>query len=234
MRRKAYLSGLRDGLPIAAGYFAVAFTLGIYAKNCGLTAFEATLSSVLTNASAGQYAVFTLIRQRAAVTELILMTVIINARYLLMSCALSQRLSPDTPLWARLLLGHVVTDEIFAISVQGTGTLDPAYSWGAFSAASPCWALGTALGVMVGSVLPAPLVNALSVGLYGMFIAIVVPPAGKSRVLAAVVGASAALSFAFSRLLPALSEGMRTVLLTLLIAGIAAILHPVKEENAHE
>lgn len=232
-RLKNYLSGLRDGVPIALGYFAVAFTLGIHAREAGMTAFQATLSSLLTNASAGEYAGFSLIRQAAGALEIIAMMVIINARYLLMSCSLSQKLSPDTPMWQRMLLGQCVTDEIFGISAAVPGWLDPFYSFGAFSVASPGWAAGTALGVILGNALPARAVSALSVGLYGMFIAIVVPPCRTSRVLAGVVALSMALSFLLSvwPLFAFLSEGMRTIVLTIVIAGGAALLFPVGDEK---
>ena len=232
-RLKHFLSGMKDGIPIALGYFAVAFTLGIHARNAGLSAFQATLSSLLTNASAGEYAGFSLIRQAASALEVIIMMVIINARYLLMSCSLSQKLSPDAQLWQRMLLGHCVTDEIFGISIAAKGYLNPFYSYGAFSVASPGWAAGTALGVILGNALPARAVSALSVGLYGMFIAIIIPPTRHSRVLTGVVVLSMALSFLLS-VWPAfafLSEGMRTIVLTVLIAGGAALLFPIPDEK---
>lgn len=232
-RKRVFLRGMRDGIPISLGYFAVAFTLGIHARNAGLNVFEATLSSLLTNASAGEYAAFSLIRQAAGVMEVIIMTVVINARYLLMSCALSQKLSPDTPLIARMMLGQCVTDEIFGISAAYPEQLDPVYSYGAFSVASPGWALGTALGVLMGNILPSNAVSALSVGLYGMFIAVIIPPTKKDRVLTGVVAGSMALSCVMSvwPLFDFISEGMRTILLTVLIAGAAAVLFPVREEK---
>ena len=232
-RRQVFLRGMKDGVPIALGYFAVAFTLGIHARNAALSVFEATLSSLLTNASAGEYAAFSLIRQAAGVMEVIIMTVVINARYLLMSCALSQKLTPDVPLWQRMLLGQCVTDEIFGISAAYPGNLDPVYSYGAFSVASPGWALGTALGVMLGNVLPGNAVSALSVGLYGMFIAVIIPPTRTNKVLTGVVILSMALSclMAAAPLFDFISEGMRTILLTMLIAGGAAALFPVKDEQ---
>lgn len=232
-RKRVFLRGMRDGIPISLGYFAVAFTLGIHARNAGLNVFEATLSSLLTNASAGEYAAFSLIRQAAGVMEVIIMTVVINARYLLMSCALSQKLSPDTPLIERMMLGQCVTDEIFGISAAYPEQLDPVYSYGAFSVASPGWALGTALGVLMGNILPSNAVSALSVGLYGMFIAVIIPPTKKDRVLTGVVAGSMALSCVMSvwPLFDFISEGMRTIFLTVLIAGAAAVLFPVREEK---
>lgn len=232
-RRNVFLHGMKDGVPIALGYFAVAFTLGIHARNAGLNVFEATLSSLLTNASAGEYAAFSLIRLAAGVMEVIVMMIVINARYLLMSCALSQKLSPDAPLWQRMLLGHCVTDEIFGISAAYPGKLDPFYAYGAFSVASPGWALGTAMGVLLGNILPGNAVSALSVGLYGMFIAVIIPPTKQNKVLLFVVIISMALSFVMrvAPLFDFISEGMRTIILTVLIAGAAAALFPVPEEK---
>ena len=228
-----YLKGLKDGIPIALGYFAVAFTLGIAAKNAGLTAFQAFITSALTNASAGGYAGFTLIGAGAAYIELAVTELIVNARYLLMSCALSQKIAPETPLIHRMLMAFDVTDEIFGISVSVTGTLNPFYNYGAMSVAIPGWAFVTLFGVIMGNILPARIVSALSVGLYGMFLAIIIPPARKSRLIATLVLISMAASLAFSKIKPfsLLSDGMRIIILTVIISLTAAILFPVKDES---
>lgn len=227
--------GLRDGIPIALGYLAVSFTLGIAARNAGFTPFQAMLASLTQNASAGEFAGFTLIAAGATYFEVAVMILIANARYLLMSCALSQKLSPETSMLHRLLISTDVTDEIFGISVAVPGKLNPFYTYGAIAVAAPGWAIGTYLGVLMGNMLPLRVVRALSVGLYGMFLAIIVPPAKKNRVIGGVVLLSMAASFAFSKLpvVSSLSAGTRTILLTLLLAGGAAILFPVKEENDH-
>ncbi len=231
----AFFAGVRAGVPIGLGYFAVSFSLGIAARSAGLTAFQALLASALELASAGEYAAFTLIAAGASLWEMALMTLITNARYLLMSCALSQRLSPDTPLSHRLLTGWFITDELFAVSSAQPGRLDPRYLWGAAAVAAPCWSVGTALGVLAGNLLPLRAVSALSVALYGMFLAVIVPAGRKSRVLAALVLVCFAASWAAAvlPLLSALSAGSRTILLTLVIAGGAALLFPVKEEADH-
>ena len=225
--RTWFQKGLKDGIPIALGYFAVSFTLGITAKNAGLTALQAMLASFTLNASAGEFAGFTLI---AAIMEFVA-----NARYLLMSCALSQKLSPDTPLWQRLLIGYDVTDEIFGISISVPGRLNPYYTFGAIAIAVPGWSVGTYLGVLMGNILPANVVSALSVGLYGMFIAIIIPPARKSKIVAGVVAVSMAASFAFANLpvISGISSGIRTIILTVAISALAAILFPIKEDDDH-
>lgn len=228
-----YLRGLRDGLPIMLGYAAVGFTLGIAARNAGLSAFQAGLASLLNNASAGEKAGFTVIQHNEGYIAMAIMMLIINARYLLMSCALSQKISPETGLIPRLIIGFEVTDEIFGVQMNVPGMINPWYTYGVITMALPGWSLGTYFGVVMGNVLPANVVSALSVGLYGMFIAIVVPPCRTSRVLAGVVALSMALSFLLSvwPLFAFLSEGMRTIVLTIVIAGGAALLFPVGDEK---
>ncbi|MDO5300804.1 MAG: AzlC family ABC transporter permease [Clostridia bacterium] len=228
-----FLRGLRDGVPIMLGYLAVSFTLGIAARNAGLTAFQAALTSLLNNASAGEYAGFTVIREDAGYVEMAIMIFVANARYLLMSCALSQKLSPKTGLVPRMIVGFDIVDEVFGVSMAVPGYLNPWYTYGMMSLAIPGWTLGTGLGVVMGNALPAGVTSALSVGLFGMFVAIIIPPARKSRVIAGIVVISMAASYALFKLPPfsSWSSGMRVILLTVVISGAAATLFPVKEED---
>lgn len=230
-RRRIFLAGVRDGTPIAVGYFAVSFTLGIAARNAGLTVWQGVLASLLNNASAGEYAGFLLISSQASYLETALVMFVTNIRYLLMSCALSQKFSSDTSLIHRLLVGFDVTDELFGISIAKPGYLDPLYSYGAMLVSIPCWATGTGLGVLAGNLLPLRAVSALSVALYGMFIAVIIPPARKNHVIFGIVLVSFAASFLCDCIpfLTALSDGMRVIILTVLISCIAAILFPADE-----
>jgi len=233
---KWYKKGLKDGIPIALGYFAVSFALGIAAKKAGLSAFEAMLAAGLTNASAGAYAGFTLIAEQGGYLAMALSQLIVNARYLLMSCALSQKLNPKTSLFHRAAVAFDVTDEIFGISVSVNGELNPFYNYGAMTLAIPGWALGTFFGVLMGSVLPVRVVSALGVGLYGMFMAIIIPPARKNKIIAGLVAVSFLLSFAFAKL-PVISRvpsGMQVIILTVVISLSAAIFFPIKEEKEEE
>ncbi len=240
--KTCFQHGMRDGCPIALGYFAVSFTLGIAAKNAGLSAIQAFAASVLNNASAGEYAGFSLIAAGSTYLETAIMTLIVNARYLLMSCSLSQKLKPDTPLRHRMIMAYDVTDEIFGICVAQPGYLNPWYAYGAIAVAIPGWALGTYLGVIMGNALPTRVVSALSVGLYGMFLAIIIPPARKNRVIAGLVAAGFAASFLVNRLplFFGLSAGVKTIALTASLALLAAVLFPIdteeknKEDNRNE
>ena len=115
--KKIFCEGMRDGVPIALGYFAVSFSLGIAARRAGFTPFQGFLVSLLNNASAGEYAAFAIIMANATYLEVAVITLIANARYLLMSCALAQRFAPGTPFWHRLVIGYDVTDELFGITI---------------------------------------------------------------------------------------------------------------------
>lgn len=231
--KKTFLRGMKDGIPIGLGYLAVSFSLGIAVRNAGMTAFQGFLMSWLGMASAGEYAAVTVIAADGTYLEMAIVTIIANVRYLLMSFALSQRMSPETGLGHRLLIGYSVTDELFGIAVNEPKPLDPIYSYGSYLVAIPCWAVGTALGVVAGNILPLRVVSALSVALFGMFIAIIIPPARKNRVVLLFVLLSFAASFAAARLpwSAALSSGTRTIILTLVLSCAAAAFFPVKEEK---
>ena len=232
-----FYEGLRDGVPIALGYFAVAFSLGITARKAGLNALQGFISSVLNHASAGEYAEFTVIQAGAPYVEMALIILVPNARYLLMSCALSQRFDPKTGLLHRILVGFGITDEIFGASIARKGAVDPWYHYGAMLVAIPAWSLGTAIGIVAGNILPVSVVSALSVALYGMFLAIIIPPAKENKVVAGLIMISFICSFLASHIsvLASISGSMRTIILTVVISAAGALLFPVKtEEVTHE
>lgn len=226
-----FLQGLKDGVPIGMGYFAVAFTMGITAKNIGMTPVQAALMSAVMLASAGQFGAMTVMAAGAGYLEMVITTVIVNLRYLLMSCSLSQKVDSKTNMGHRLLMSYCITDEIFGAASAVKGKMNPVYQYGMAAVAAPGWTLGTFLGAIFGAVLPLRIANAMNVALYGMFLAVIIPPAKKSKVIAAVVVVSMAASYLFSVLpiLSGISSGFRIMILTIIIAGIAAVLHPVEE-----
>lgn len=231
--KDAFVNGIRDGFPIALGYFAVAFSLGIVAKKAGLSPFQGFLSSLLNHASAGEYAEFTVIMADAPYLEMAFVILVANVRYLLMSCALSQKFGTETSVAHRILVGFGITDEIFGISVGKPGALNPWYNYGAMAIALPSWALGTVMGIVAGNVLPVSVVSALSVALYGMFVAIIIPASKKDRIIRGVILISFLASFLVSKisLFDHVSDSMKISLLTVLIAGLAAVLFPLGEER---
>lgn len=231
-----FVRGLRDGIPICMGYFAVSFALGITARGIGMNALQAGLMSLGMVASAGEFAAIGLIQSGAGVIEMISTCIVVNLRYFLMSCSLSQKLSPKLPFYHRFLLPYCVTDEIFGLSCAVPGYLDPLYTYGMTIVSVAGWTTGTVLGVLLGNIMPAWAVNSLNVSLYGMFLAIIIPPARKDRFIAGIVLVSMTASGLFS-ILPVLSRisgGFRVIILTLLIAGTAAFIHPVDEAEEKE
>lgn len=234
MNKDKFLEGLRDGLPIGLGYLTVSFGIGISCHNAGLNALQGFFLSLLNNASAGEYGGITVIAEDAGMITMILMTCIINARYLLMSCVLSQHLPFDTPLGWRLLIGFDVTDELFGIAIAQDGKLNTWYYLGAMCAALPMWSIGTVIGILVGDVLPVWAMHGCSVMLFGMFIAIIIPEGKKNKIVLISIFVSFLCSYLAANISPIshLSEGMRVLILTVVISSILAIRFPIKEDNA--
>lgn len=231
--RSIYLKGIKDGMPIFMGYLAVSFTFGIQARMQGLTVFQSGLLSWTNVTSAGQFAGLTSMATQAALLEVIFTQFMINSRYMLMSSALSQKISPATPFYKRALMAAGVTDEVFGLSIAYPGELKPIYTYGLMTSAIPGWVLGTVLGVISGNFLPTRALSALSIALYGMLIAVIVPPSKKQNLLKGIIGISMISSFLFS-VLPVLKEisaGLRLILLTLVITSAAAYFFPIKEDS---
>lgn len=229
----AFIHGMYAGIPIGLGYFAVSFAFGIQARAAGLSAFQAFCLSGSNLTSAGQFAGLAVIESAGALATLALTQVIINLRYCLMSCALSQKLSSETPFFHRFLMACGVTDEIFGVSVSVKGWLSPYYHYGQTVVAWPGWAVGTLCGALAGNILPDSVTAALGMALYGMFVAIVVPAAAQDRKILWVSVSAALLSlfFTYCPVICAISGGTRIILVTLLVAGAAAWMFPMKEDS---
>ena len=228
------LLGLRDALPIAAGYFAVSFSIGIIASKAGLSVFQGFLSSLLVRASAGEYGSYALMAAGAGLLDVAALCIVANLRYLLMGTALLQKLPAGTPMWKRLVAALCITDEVFALSISyDKGPLPVSYTVGAITVSGLMWACGSACGIYAGNILPTIVVESLGVALYGMFIAIMVAPAKKDRAVLFAVLAAFALSSIIKYIpgLGGISEGLRVVLLSTAISAAAAIIKPVSDEK---
>ena len=226
-------TGQKDAVPVALGYFAVSFALGIAMRNAGIGPITGFVISAFNMASAGEYAGTTMIAAHATLIETGLMVLAANARYLLMSTAFSQKFSEKTAMIHRVLIGCMLTDEMFALAIRRKGYLEPPYYYGMLTLTVPGWATGTMLGILFGTLLPARIVSALSVALFAMFLAVIIPPCRTDSVLRIVVLVSFALSLVFTAapMLRDLSEGVRMIGLTIVIAAAAAALRPVREED---
>jgi len=234
MSLREFRLGVGHGLPVGMGYFSVSFGFGAMAVSQGLRVLDAVLISLTNLTSAGQFAGLTVIVAGAALLELILTQLIINSRYALMSLALSQRMGERIGVLPRLLIAFFNTDEIFALAMARREPLTVPYLLGLGTLPILGWTGGTFLGALAGSILPQSIRAALGVMLYGMFIAIVVPPAKKEgRILASVALALVcSCLFAWIPGLKAVSAGLAIVICTVAASGICALCFPVKEEAA--
>ncbi len=229
----SYKRGVRDGIPVFFGYLAVSFSFGILARSLNIPSVAAIIMSAANFTSAGQFAAVGGIAAGVGYFELALTQLIINLRYCLMSSALSQKISDKAPFFHRFFMAFGNTDEVFAIAVSYEGELLPSYFYGIMTSALPGWVLGTALGVISGEVLPERVLSALGIALYAMFIAIIIPPAKKSKIVALIVAISMVASYLFSKLpvLKSISSGFKIIILTVIISAVAAALFPVETEK---
>ena len=227
LTRPAWIKiGLRDGFPICMGYFAVAFALGIEAKRIGLTAFQAFLMSTGMVASAGEFAALMLIESHAGVIEMITTCIIVNLRYFLMSCSLSQKLKSSTPTVHRFGVAYCITDEIFGLSSAVPGWLEPFYSYAITFISVAGWSGGTVMGVLVGNILPAAAVNALSREILRTHLTSCVIRdirEGRDEV-------ADELMETLERMTSGISSGFKVIILTIVLAAAAAVLKPVEEQ----
>lgn len=236
MERLTYKQGIKDGIPIALGYFAVSFAFGVSVVSQGLPWFVATVMSLTNLTSAGQFAGASVIIAMGTIFEILLTQVVINARYFLMSITLSQRLDEKVTLLDRFLISYGVTDEIFGVAVSKKMPVSKEYMYGLILLPMVFWTLGTLSGGILGNFLPEMVLNSLSIALYAMFIAIVVPQGKADKKVFIVVLIAIALSclFYFTPVLNTLSSGIAYVICALVASVIGAIFFPIKEEKGEQ
>jgi len=230
---KLFKKGLVDGIPICLGYLSVSFGFGIFAVASGLTPLETLMISMTCVTSAGQLAAVPIIAAQGSLIELAVSQLVINLRYALMSISLSQKLDKDMTTPHRMAFAFINTDEVFAVASGQTGTVKRAYLYGLILTPWLGWSCGTLLGALAGNILPAIVTSALSVAIYGMFIAIVVPEMKSSRPTAVCVGIAVALScgFYFIPVLKAVPSGFVIIICACIASAIMAIAAPVEVEQ---
>lgn len=225
---------MRHGVPIMLGYLSVSFGFGVLCIQKNLSILAAVGISVTNLTSAGQVAGVGVIAAGGSLIEMILCQLVINLRYSLMSLSLSQKLDSSFTLPHRLLAGYGVTDEIFAVASAQPEPLTPPYMYGLILTPFLGWSIGTLLGAVAGDIMPASVTAALSLMLYGMFIAIIIPPAKKNYKVLIVILLSAALSVVFRYLLPMVSSGFAIIISALASSVAAAVFFPVSDKERGE
>ena len=231
--KKEYLDGLKKGLPIGLGYISVSITFGILAVNGGMTPLTALLMSATNLTSAGQFAGIDLIFSKASYFELALTTLIINIRYLLMSLSLSQKLHSTLSLLDTLLISFGITDEVFAVASLEETKLNAPYMFGLITLPFLGWTSGTLIGAIASSFLPTVIQDAFGIAIYGMFIALIIPPCKKSKGIAFVVNLAIILSCCLYYLpvLNKISQGFAIIICSILSSVLGAYFFPIKNKD---
>ena len=229
MKKQEFTQGIKDGIPICLGYFSVSMAFGMTAVMNGLPVWSAVLMSLTNVTSAGQFAGANILIALGGMAELIFTTFIINIRYFLMSLSVSQKVATDMSIWQRLAVSFGITDEVFAVSMQRRGELTAVYMAGLILTPVIGWTMGTLTGAVATSFMPPILSNAMGIALYGMFIAIIIPPARDDRSVLVTVVLAVLASVAFTYLpgLKLLSGGWSIIIITILVSAIAATLFPI-------
>ncbi len=234
--KRQFFQGLRHGLPIGIGYFAVSFAFGIKAIVAGLDWIQAGLMSLTNVTSAGQFAALEVIEEAktltAGIISIILTQFIINLRYALMGFSLNQKLDDSFTLTKRAIIAFGNTDEVFAVAVSRPHDVSFSYMLGLISLPIVGWTAGTVCGAIAGNILPGILVSALGIALYGMFVSIVMPEVRDKKSVMIVVLLAVALSLAFNYLplLKELQSGLAIVICTVVASLLGAALFPVERE----
>lgn len=228
---KNYVYGIKKGIPIALGYLSISFTFGVKAVNGGIPAWAVVLISLTNLTSAGQFAGTNLILAGGGFIEMAVTTLVINIRYMLMSLALTQKIKKNTPLFHRMVMGFGITDEIFAVAASEIRTVTPAYFYGLMTLPVIGWTGGTLLGAVASGLMPARLSNAMELGLYAMFLAIIIPPAKKSRAVCLVIIIAVVISACIYYLPPFrfISGSVRVIIAAVLAAAAGAFFFPVRQ-----
>ena len=229
--QKLFFKGVRDGIPIFLGYLSVSFGFGILCINLGLSVATAVGISITNLTSAGQVAGVGIIAAGGTLIEMVLTQIVINLRYSLFAISLSQKLDSSFTTPHRVLASFGITDEIFAVSYAQEGKVKPIYMYGLILVSTSGWVLGTLLGAVLGQVLPASVSAAMGIMLYGMFLAIFIPPAKKERGVLIAVIMAALCSLLFEYVLTFVSGGFAVIISALVSAAVCAALFPVAEEE---
>lgn len=233
MRKNEFVQGLKDGLPICLGYFSVSVAFGMTTVLAGMPLWAAVLISLTNLTSAGQFAGANLMLAGGNMMELGLTTLVINIRYFLMSLSVSQKVERKMSMKERLAVSFGITDEIFAVSMQHKGELSTPYMAGLIITPILGWTGGTLAGGAATSVMPEALSSALGIALYGMFIAVIVPPAREERsvLFTVILAILASLAFTYLPGLRNLGSGWSIIIITIAVSAVAAWLFPRKPEE---
>lgn len=236
MKNNNFLQGIEDGIPICLGYISVAFAFGIFARGNGLGLLETLMISMTNVTSAGQLAAVPIIVSGGTLIELLVSQFVINLRYALMSVSLSQKLGKSVSMFDRFIISFVNTDEVFAVASGKDGNCERNYLYGLILTPYLGWSAGTLVGAAAGNILPGAVISALGIAIYGMFVAIVVPPAkeNKSTLLCVLLAIVLSCIFRYVPVLSQIPAGFTIIICAVTASAVFAFIAPVRQEDEYE
>lgn len=232
--KKLFFEGMKDGIPIGLGYFSVSFGFGILCINLGLSVAQAVGISASNLTSAGQVAGVGIIAAGGGLIEMALTQLVINLRYSLFGISLSQKLDSSFTLPHRIIASFGITDEIFAVAYTKSGKIKPVYMYGIIIVSMLGWVFGTFFGAKLGQVLPKALTDAMGIMLYGMFMAVFIPPARREKGVLTAVLTAAFISVLFTYVFTTVSGGFAVIISAVAAAALCALLFPKKDDDKEE
>lgn len=229
-KNNEFIEGIKNGFPIGLGYLSVSFAFGIMSIESGLYWWQALLISMTTLTSAGQLAGIGIMAFPHMYIEMLVNQLTINVRYAFMSVSLSQKTDSRFKGIFKWLLGFFITDEIFGVAVSKK-SISRSFFLGLSITPYIGWAVGTLVGALLGQIFPDVVMNALSIAMYGMFIAIILP-ACKSDYRTSIVVVLSAIISCLIYFIPYLNGffGVLAISVSAVIAAVAgAIIFPRRE-----
>ena len=176
-RFRSLWQGIRLEFPLLVGVFPFGLIYGAAALRAGLTPALAQSMSSIVFAGSAQFLTAQLIHGAAPAWVIIVTITIVNLRHVLYSASVAPYVS-QLPLRWKALLAYLLTDEAYAATIvhyENVG-VTPTGHWfflGAGATLWLTWQFSTALGIFLGTTIPAawPLEFALPL----TFIAMLVP-----------------------------------------------------------
>ncbi|MCT4621305.1 MAG: AzlC family ABC transporter permease [Marinisporobacter sp.] len=228
----SFKDGVVDGLPIVIGFVPIAMAFGILSKTTGITMMDSILFSVLVFAGASQFIALNLLLVGAGIGEIILTTLLVNFRHFLMGASLATRMTKDMKRWSPFI-AFGITDEIFSVASFKEGTLTKEYMLSLEFLAYSSWVGGTALGYLVGSVLPEAMKMSMGVALYAMFAAILIPEIKKST-KAFILACLSGIINSICKIFFSLPQGWSIVISIILVSFLGVCVFKEKEVEGNE
>ena len=173
--------------------------------------------SIFVYTGAAQMASTQMVRTGAGLFAILVTTFIMNLRHIVMSACVMEKMKTGNKI-QRTLLSFLITDETFAVYMSNPESRPTWRFFLGLGIGSYCsWIIASLLGAVGANILPDSLSSGMSVALYAMFIALLIPSVKNNRSLLLLVGLTAGISGILSLFL---SAGVVMILSTLLGAGI--------------